>query len=71
MAGSEIVDAAAERLERLYLGLRTDAGLAPADLPPEAVGRWVAAGWATRDEVRVRLTPEGWLRLDAIVSSVA
>lgn len=70
-AGSEELDAAAQRLERLYLGLRTDAGLPARELPAEAVDRWTAAGWAASVADRVRLSAEGWLRLDAIVASVA
>jgi oxygen-independent coproporphyrinogen III oxidase len=32
--------------------------------------RWVASGWAERTGERVRLTVEGWLRLDALVAAV-
>ncbi len=57
-------------LERAYLGLRTVGG-APAELVPEPhAGRWIEAGWAVRDAGRLRLTPEGWLRLDALVASI-
>ena len=33
--------------------------------------RGSASGWAEASDGRVRLTPEGWLRLDALVRSVA
>ncbi len=59
------------RLEALYLGLRTSEGLA-ADLVPEGARRdWVANGWAEETARTLRLTAEGWLRLDALVRSVA
>jgi hypothetical protein len=60
------------RIEEIYLGLRTSDGLAASQLDPGLVQRWVEAGWAA--VVRpaaiptVRLTPEGWLRLDALVA---
>lgn len=58
-------------LEALYLGLRTTDGIA-ADLIPETAWRdWVANGWAELAHGTLRLTAEGWLRLDALVRSVA
>ncbi len=68
--GSEALDETARRLEATYLGLRTTSGLPSADLPESAVGGWVAAGWAVLDAGRVVLTPEGWLRLDALVAGL-
>ena len=58
------------RLEATYLGLRTLRGVAASLLPEMPVTEWVAAGWARRDGSRVVLTPEGWLRLDALVTRV-
>jgi oxygen-independent coproporphyrinogen III oxidase len=70
VAGRETPDAASARLEELYLGLRTREG-APAGLVPEATAaRWVGSGWAELRDGRVRLTVEGWLRLDALVAAV-
>jgi oxygen-independent coproporphyrinogen-3 oxidase len=57
-------------LEELYLGLRTSDGIPAARLPPEARSRWVEAGWAEVRKGRLLLTPEGWLRLDALVASL-
>ena len=57
-------------LERLYLALRTDAGapLAALGRPlPPAAAHWVERGWAEIREQRLVCTPEGWLRLDALV----
>ncbi len=69
MAGEEQLDSGALRLEQLYLGLRTSDGVAESDLTPPTRERWVGAGWASTGSGRVRLTPEGWLRLDALVAS--
>ena len=67
---SELLDRSAIRLEQLYLGLRTTDGAPTADVGL-AASRWVADGWATILDGRVRLTPEGWLRLDALVAALA
>ena len=65
--GSEELSPEAVKLEELYLGLRTREGFPVAGLEPELVQGWLASGWAEQAEGRVRLTPEGWLRLDALV----
>jgi len=57
-------------LEELYLGLRTSEGVEAGRVPPEHAQRWRGAGWATEQGERLRLTPEGWLRLDALVASL-
>ncbi len=36
----------------------------------EFVEPWLAAGWAVLDERRLRLTPRGWLRIDAMASDL-
>ncbi|MEO8225977.1 MAG: radical SAM family heme chaperone HemW [Gemmatimonadota bacterium] len=69
VAGREALDEAALRLEELYLGLRTTDGLPLTALRPATVERWTSDGWATANG-RIRLTPEGWLRLDALVAAV-
>lgn len=68
-AGGEVLDREAVRLEELYLGLRTAEGVPAGWVPGELAARWRAAGWARADRARVRLTPEGWLRLDALVAA--
>ena len=69
--GEERLSPQEVRLEELYLGLRTADGLAAERVPAETTGRWTTSGWATVSDGRLRLTPEGWLRLDALVASVS
>lgn len=69
-AGSEVLDATARRLETSYLGLRTTRGLPRTRLPESTVRGWVAEGWAVLRDDRIVLTPEGWLRLDALVAGL-
>ncbi len=71
LEGRELLDTGAITLEVLYLGLRTREGLALDQLPASLARRWEAEGWAIADGGRVRLTAEGWLRLDALVPSIA
>jgi oxygen-independent coproporphyrinogen-3 oxidase len=69
--GDEALDGDARRLERLYLGLRTTDGLAEWEVPEGARANWLRTGWAVVEQGRIRLTAEGWLRLDALVSAIA
>ena len=74
VAGHEILNDHQRRLEAIYLALRTSDGLAvPEPCPPtlaDEVPRWVGAGWASTAGRRLRLTPQGWLRLDELVASI-
>lgn len=70
VAGSERLDADAVEAERVYLGLRTIDGLALRDGEAERVRSWVDAGWGAVDGDRLRLTPLGWLRLDALAADL-
>lgn len=66
----ERVEGEGARLERLWLGLRTDAGLAwrsPGERERAVVDGWREAGWAEVRDGSVRLTPHGWLLLDRLV----
>ncbi len=71
IAGAERLDDTQHAAETLYLQLRTDAG-AELTSPRGAAlaGQWVAEGWAVQEHGRTRLTPEGWLRLDALAASL-
>lgn len=68
-AGRESVDGASLALERVWLALRTRAGIStPTEGSNEetTVRRWLDDGLAFTDGSRLRLTPEGWLLLDAL-----
>jgi len=70
VAGGEELSDESVGLEEIYLGLRTSDGLPAGRLPPETVAAWTEAGWGRiTSDGRVRLTAEGWLRLDALVAS--
>ncbi len=67
--GSEVLDADARRLERIWLGLRTSDGLVVRELgdgAEAAAAAWERKGLAEIDDGTVRLTPEGWLVLDRL-----
>jgi oxygen-independent coproporphyrinogen-3 oxidase len=73
--GRERPDGDRSRLERAWLGLRTRRGLALDEVEdcPAAravVTRWEFSGWARREGRRLRLTPAGWLRMDALVAQL-
>jgi oxygen-independent coproporphyrinogen III oxidase len=70
LEGRELLDADAVALEEMYLGLRTSEGLARERVSSEMCREWEHSGWATVSADHVRLTPEGWLRLDALVAAV-
>jgi putative oxygen-independent coproporphyrinogen III oxidase len=71
VAGCEQLTPEQVRLEELYLGLRTRDGVGTAMLPAAIRQEWIAAGWARAACDRLVLTPEGWLRLDALVASAS
>jgi oxygen-independent coproporphyrinogen-3 oxidase len=57
--------------EEVYLGLRSDHGLAIAPSELRLVQPWLDAGWATLDDSGVlRCTAHGWLRLDSIAAAL-
>ena len=70
VAGSEHLTAEQRVEEEAYLGLRTDDGLALQPGEWALAAPWIAAGWARRAGDRLALTPEGWLRMDAIVLTI-
>lgn len=70
VAGSESLTQANREAETVYLGLRTADGLSLRPGEPERVSAWVDAGWATLRSGTLRLTPLGWLRLDALATSL-
>jgi oxygen-independent coproporphyrinogen III oxidase len=67
VASQEVLSDEQRELERVYLALRTDAGLPPSACPPDRLTAWRGQRWVELRDDRVRCTPEGWLRLDALV----
>ena len=70
VGGSETLTAENRISEEVYLGLRTVRGLALRGDEIATVSPWVDAGWAIVDAGILRLSPEGWLRLDALAASL-
>jgi oxygen-independent coproporphyrinogen III oxidase len=68
--GREILSVENRRAERVYLGLRTNDGLLAAGDDLERAERWKGERWAEIDGDVVRLTPEGWLRLDSLAAGL-
>jgi oxygen-independent coproporphyrinogen-3 oxidase len=64
--GDELLGPAQVAAERVYLGLRTSAGLTVTEDEFRRAARWLSEGWAERRDNRLVLTPVGWLRLDAL-----
>lgn len=71
VAGAEQLGPDSVGVEELYLGLRTDGGVPEEAVDPALARSWLEAGWAERAGGRLRLTPEGWLRLDGLVAQAA
>jgi putative oxygen-independent coproporphyrinogen III oxidase len=69
VAASEELSPEAVAIEDLYLGLRTDSGVPVSVVSAPDLAAWKAEGWAEEAEGRVRLSAEGWLRLDALVGA--
>ena len=67
-AGSEALPERSVAAERVYLGLRTSTGIPLSPDIRSAVRPWFSQGWAMEREGHLRLTAEGWLRLDSIAA---
>jgi len=69
--GRERLDMEERRAEAVYLGLRTRNGLVLEEADVARVQRWIEARWAVLGEGnRLVLTPQGWLRLDALAADL-
>lgn len=68
--GSETLGPTSVCAEKVYLGLRTISGLAASGADMEHARQWRQAGWARIENDIVRLTPEGWLRLDSLAAGL-
>jgi oxygen-independent coproporphyrinogen-3 oxidase len=68
VAGSETLSDEQRMLEAIMLGLRTSAGVKLDMIDTNRVADLSATGWFAVDGKRLRLTTEGWLRLETILS---
>jgi len=68
----EVLTEDQQRLEAIYLGLRTIEGvpLTVLDRPGPSLTDFVARGWLLEESGRVRCATEGWLRLDELVAKL-
>jgi oxygen-independent coproporphyrinogen III oxidase len=67
---SETLTDANRRAESVYLGLRTTSGYHASAGDLQIANDWVRPGWANIENETVRLTPEGWLRLDSLAAGL-
>ena len=70
VGGSEELTDENRIAEEVYLGLRTSDGLAVSGAEVALAEPWVQSGWAAIEANRLRLSPTGWLRLDALAASL-
>ncbi|HKP15778.1 MAG TPA: radical SAM family heme chaperone HemW [Gemmatimonadaceae bacterium] len=69
--GEETLTEANRSAESVYLALRSDRGMRLQPGERDVVAQWEVAGWVTvGDDGRLRCTPLGWLRLDALAASL-
>lgn len=69
--GAERLSEANRSAEAVYLGMRSDQGLELRPGERDVVSPWEVAGWVTVDsDARLRCTPLGWLRLDALAAAL-
>ena len=69
----ETLTEAQREMEGVYLGLRTVEGLPLAAAAPRRASPpplFAAQGWVVVRDGRLKCTPEGWLRLDSLVSEL-
>jgi oxygen-independent coproporphyrinogen-3 oxidase len=70
LGGEEELSEKERALESVYVGLRTCSGIVVLPGDASVIDRWVNQGWGAIDGDRLRLTPRGWLRLDALVAAL-
>ena len=68
--GDELLTAAERESEAVYLGLRTSDGFRVRENELMAVTQWIDAGWAELNGAIVKLSAQGWLRLDSIAAAL-
>jgi oxygen-independent coproporphyrinogen-3 oxidase len=71
LEGAEPLTEANREAEAVYLGLRTDRGLELRPGERDVAAPWEVAGWVKLGaDGRLRCTPLGWLRLDALAAAL-
>jgi len=70
LSGCEELTSEQAKAEEVYLNLRTAAGLSLSPAEREHVQPWIESGWAVVDGTKLRLTGDGWLRLDALANDL-
>jgi oxygen-independent coproporphyrinogen-3 oxidase len=68
--GEELLDFESVMSEKIYLGLRTQRGYSVGESDRGTAEQWARAGWAVVDGDLVRLSAEGWLRLDSLAAGL-
>ena len=68
--GDELLTASERESEAVYLGLRTSDGLHIRENELTTVTQWIDAGWAGLDGGTLKLSAQGWLRLDSIAATL-
>lgn len=70
VAGTEALSPEDVLAEELYLNLRTTRGISIPDAERDHVRPWLDAGWAELTGGTLRLTGNGWLRLDSLATDL-
>jgi oxygen-independent coproporphyrinogen-3 oxidase len=70
LGGDETLTSENRAAEGVYLGLRTVDGLRLTRAEVDRVQPWIGAGWGALHGDVLRLTPLGWLRLDALAADL-
>jgi oxygen-independent coproporphyrinogen-3 oxidase len=74
VGGAEVLTSQNRLAEVVYLGMRTSDGLNISEGELAHVESWVRAGWVNVEQQgglwRLRCTPSGWLRLDALAADL-
>ena len=68
--GQEVLTNESRSSEEVYLGLRVADGVEINEATTLRVQPWLQSGWAALDGSRLRLTPQGWLRLDTLAADL-
>ncbi|MGA1359892.1 MAG: radical SAM family heme chaperone HemW [Gemmatimonadaceae bacterium] len=70
VAGEEEIGPEERLAEEVYLGLRTIDGLVLRPEDQATIAPWIDAGWGRLTGDRLVLTPDGWLRIDALAAAL-